>query len=496
LKTRSDTTGNGIDETQLIVSGVSTTIIPGSGRSLASARRDAVLEKLRYAWLRRARLLRFFIWGAVISLIVAFLIPNRYKVMTRLMPPDQSNNAGMAMLAMLSGKAGGAGGGGAGAIASDLLGLKSPGALFIGVLQSATVADRLIDQFQLKKVYGTKYDEDTRKALAAHTEVNEEKRSGIISIEVTDRNAQRAAAMAAAYVDQLNLLVVQLNTSAAHRERVFLENRLQAVNTDLERNEKEFGDFASKNSALDVREEGKAMLDAVASLEGQLIAYQSELQGLRQIYSDGNVRVRSVQARITEIEKRIGDMNAGAKNPGAAPNDQSAGANSPSPDPNSDAQRDTVFPSIRKLPLLGVTYADLYRRTKVQEAVFEVLTQQYELAKVQEAKETPSVRVLDPAKVPDHKAFPSRLAVLLIGTFCSVLVGLFWDASRERWEALDEADSRKVFAREVWHDMRIDWDQVRNRRSGNGTNAAVEVKHEDPDWPNRNGGDSNNGQGK
>ena len=496
MKTRSDTTGNGIDDTQLIVSGVSTTLIPGSGRSLASARRDAMLQKLRYAWLRRARLLRFFIWGAVISLIVAFLIPNRYKVVTRLMPPDQSNNAGMAMLAMLSGKAGGAGGGGAGAIASDLLGLKSPGALFIGVLQSATVADRLIDQFQLKKVYGTKYDEDTRKALAAHTEVNEEKRSGIISIEVTDKNPQRAAAMAAAYVDQLNLLVVQLNTSAAHRERVFLENRLQAVNTDLERNEKEFGDFASKNSALDVREEGKAMLDAVATLEGQLIAYQSELQGLRQIYSDGNVRVRSVQARIAELENRIGDMNAGTKVPAAASKPQNAGADSPSPDPNSDAQRDTVFPSIRKLPLLGVTYADLYRRTKVQEAVFEVLTQQYELAKVQEAKETPSVRVLDPAKVPDHKAFPSRLAVLLIGTFCSVLVGLFWDASRELWEALDEADSRKVFAREVWHDMRIDWDQVRNRRSGNGTNAAVEVKHEDPDWPNRNGGDSNNGQGK
>jgi len=509
VKTRSDTTGNGIDDAQLIVSGVSTTLIPGNGRTLASARRDAMLHKLRYAWLRRARLLRFFVWGAVISLIVAFLIPNRYKVVTRLMPPDQSNNAGMAMLAMLSGKTGGGGAaaGGAGAIASDLLGLKSPGALFIGVLQSATVADRLIDQFQLKKVYGTKYDEDTRKALASHTEINEEKRSGIISIEVTDRNAQRAAAMAAAYVDQLNLLVVQLNTSAAHRERVFLENRLQNVNTDLEKDEREFGDFASKNSALDVREEGKAMLDAVASLEGQLIAYQSELQGLRQIYSDGNVRVRSVQARITELENRIGDMNAGSKTPGAAPknptatpgspssapSNPSAGSNSASPDPNSDAGRDSVFPSIRKLPLLGVTYADLYRRTKVQETVFEVLTQQYELAKVQEAKETPSVRVLDPAKVPDHKAFPSRLAVLLIGTFCSVLIGLFWDASRERWEALDEADSRKVFAREVWHDMRIDWDQVRSRRFGNGTKAAVEVKREDSDWPNRNGGDSNNG---
>ena len=483
MKTRTNDSGNGIGETQVIVPGVTTTVVTGPGQALALERRDAVFEKLRYAWLRRSRLLRFGAWGLVLSMLVAFMMPNRYKVTTRLMPPEQSNSAGMAMMAMLSGKTGGGGGAGAGAgsLAADLLGMKSAGGLFVGVLHSATVADRLIDQFDLRKVYGTKYDEDTRRALAAHTDVNEDKRSGIISIEVTDRDPNRAAGLAAAYVDQLDRLVAQLNTGAAHRERVFLEDRLQHVNADLEKDEKEFGDFASKNSALDVREEGKAILNAGAELEGELIAAQSELEGLRQIYADSNVRVRSVQARITELQRRIGDLNAGQKDANA--NSAEAG----------DANRSNIFPSIRKLPLIGVTWADLYRQAKVQETVFEVLTQQYELAKVQEAKETPSVKVLDAAKVPDHKSFPPRLIIMILGSFCSVLIGLLWTRSRENWEALDEGDTRKLFAREVWQDMQLDWQHVRQRNSGNGSSAIVEEDRNGSAWPKRNGDGSENG---
>src|SRR5207302_7098983 len=126
-------------------------------------------------------------------------------------------------------------------------------------------------------------------------------------------------------------------------------------------------------------------------------ADESELAGLRQIYSDNNVRVRSVRARIAELKHQLEKI--GGKGEG------------------SDEQQTSLYPSIRKLPLLGVPYADLYRRTRVQEAVFETLTQEYELAKVAEAKEIPSVRVLDAADVPEHKSFPPRLAIIFLGTF-------------------------------------------------------------------------------
>lgn len=189
---------------------------------LSAQNRKAILKKVRYAWRRRARLLRFAFAGLLISTLVAFLIPKEFEAVTRLMPPEQSLTSSMAAAALLNEKIES----GSSAIAGDLLSTRSSGSLFIGILHSSTVADRLIAQFQLGRVYRTKYQADTRNALAAHAEINEDKHSGIISIEVTDRDPGRAAALAAAYVEQLNNLVTELNSGSAHRERVFLEDRL------------------------------------------------------------------------------------------------------------------------------------------------------------------------------------------------------------------------------------------------------------------------------
>src|SRR5207253_2187866 len=126
--------------------------------------------------------------------------------------------------------------------------------------------------------------------------------------------------------------------------------------------------FSSKNAAIDIKEQGKAMVEGAAILQGQLIAAQSELEGLRQIYTDNNVRVRSVRARIDELKHQLEKMGGKGENPSADSRQEQ----------DSPAQQDSLYPSIRKLPLLGVTYADLYRRTRVQEAVFESLTKEYE----------------------------------------------------------------------------------------------------------------------
>jgi hypothetical protein len=105
------------------------------------------------------------------------------------------------------------------------------------------------------------------------------------------------------------------------------------------------------------------------------------------------------------------------------------------------------------LPLLGVTFADLYRRTRVQEAVFEALTQEYELAKVQEAKETPSVKVLDDARVPERKSFPPRLTIIFMCTFLALAVTMVFSLGRARWAEVDANDPGKVFAHEVFQTM-------------------------------------------
>jgi len=402
--------------------------------SSASELRAKAVGHLRLLFGERRFLGKAFLAGLVVGCLVAFVIPARYEATVQLMPPDSQSTTGAAMLAALTAKAGNSNLGG---LAGDLLGIKSSGALFIGVLSSRTVQDRLIDRFQLKKVYSVKLEEDARKKLQERTGLSEDRKSGILDITVVDRDPKRAAAIAQAYVEELNQLVTELSTSGAHRERVFLEERLKAVKQDLDDASVKFSQFASKNVAIDIKEQGRAMVDAASKLQGEKIAAESELKGLEQIYMPNNVRVRAAQARISELQHQLEKL--GGKGTGAA--DQTA------------ASSDSLYPSIRELPILGVTWADLYQRTRIQEAVYEALTQQFELAKVQEAKETPSVKVLDGASVPERKSFPPRTFIVCLVAFSflgAAVVGLFL---RTQWEEADAKDPGKLFAQEVFQSV-------------------------------------------
>jgi uncharacterized protein involved in exopolysaccharide biosynthesis len=402
--------------------------------------RERQIEGLRLFWRRRRFLFRGVATGLLVSTLVAFLIPKSYVSTTQLMPPDsQSSSASsMAMMAAMAAKIGGSSGsmgGGLGSVAGDLLGLKTSGALFIGVLRSQTAQDRLIQQFDLKKVYGKRLMAGTRAKLDENTSISEDRKSGILSISVTDHSPQRAAALANAYVDGLNFLISDLSTSSAHRERVFLETRLKVIKQGLDEASTQLAQYSSKNSTLDLQQEGKAMLDVAANLEGQMVAAQSQLEGLRQIYTDNNPRVQSLKARVAEIQKEMGKLSGG--------NDKVVGSVNDLPDSLGD------MPSIRNLPLLGVKYEDYYRNAKIQEIVYELLTQQYELAKVQEAKETPSIKVLDPAMVPEDKSFPPRVPIMLLGTSFAFVVCLVWVWGAHRWKAVDNQDPRKQFLQEA-----------------------------------------------
>ncbi|MGD1081705.1 MAG: lipopolysaccharide biosynthesis protein [Candidatus Sulfotelmatobacter sp.] len=382
---------------------------------------------------------------------MAFLIPPRFTSTTRLMPPDQAGQGMASMLASIGKAVGDIGG-----IGGEGLGLKTTGDMFIGVLRSRTVADEVINKFDLRKEYGVRRYEDARKALAAVTDVSSDRRSGIITLTVSDRNPERAAAIGREYVESLNRIVITLNTSSAHKERVFLEERLGQVKQDLEQAEKDFSQFASKNTAIDVKEQGRAMIGAAAELEGQLIAAETELEGLRQIYTPGNVRVRSVQARIDEYRRQLQKMGGKASDGAEAEPLQNGNPTEQSQDP---------YPSIRQLPILGVTWSDLYRRTRVEETVFETLTRQYELAKVEEAREIPSVKVLDAPDVPEKKSFPPRLILMILGTGLVFVLSCVWVLAHAHWHEIDPRDPRKILSEEIFQSARTSVGRIVNRVS-------------------------------
>jgi uncharacterized protein involved in exopolysaccharide biosynthesis len=389
--------------------------------------RGRMIAGLALLWRERGFLLRCGVIGLLASAIIAVLIPVRYTSTTRLMPPDQAGAGVASMLAAL-GK-----GGELGMIGGELLGLHTSSDLFVGILHSRTMQDELINKFDLRKVYGNKQWGDARKNLDNRTEISADRKSGIITINVNDRSAERAAGLAREYVVGLDRIVATLNTSSAHKERTFLEERLGQVQQDLEKAEREFGDFASKNTAIDVKEQGKAMISAAAEVEGQLIAAQTELEGLRQIYTANNVRVRSVQARIDEYQKQL----------------QKLGGKAESSDATSSPETADLYPTIRRLPILGVAYADLYRHARVEEAVYETLTKQFEMAKVEEARETPSVKVLDEGDVPERKSGPPRTLLTVFGTFLALAFGAGWLLACDKWQEVDPQHPGKALFTEV-----------------------------------------------
>ncbi len=346
------------------------------------------LDTNRLIWRSRAFVFRIALAGLLLSTLVAFLIPRRFESTSRLMPPDQMNyGAGVSALAANSGL-GAQIGSGIGLSAGDILGLKSSSELFIAIMQSRTVQDDLVARFDLTRVYSDRRIEDARDDLARRTKLASDRKSGVLTIQVADRDATRAAAIAKEYSSELNRVVTELNTSSAHRERVFLQERLSQVKRDLESAENIFSEFSTKNVALDVPTQGRALIEATASLQGQLIAARTELQSLRQTYTDQNQRVRIQQARVTELSTQLNLSVSG-------PSGGLTGTNSAA-----------SYPSLQQLPALGMAYSDLVRNTKIQESVYQTLTQEYELAKVQEAKETPSVKILDPPDIPTRKSFP------------------------------------------------------------------------------------------
>ncbi|MGB9417303.1 MAG: lipopolysaccharide biosynthesis protein, partial [Acidobacteriaceae bacterium] len=187
----------------------------------------------------------------------------------------------------------------------------------------------------------------------------------------------------------------------------------------------------------------RAMVDAGARVQAELLVEQSGLQSLRQIYGDGNVRVRETEARIASLQGELAKMT-GSSAPLVAGEIHDDSATSGGGDDKGE-----LYPPLRQLPRLAVPYADLYRRVKVQEAVFELLTQQYELARIEEAKDVPVVSVIDSPGIPEKKSFPPRLLLALLLTFLTFAGASALILMRDHWSTVDPCDPRKMLVAEV-----------------------------------------------
>ncbi len=351
----------------------------------------------------------------VLTCIVTLLMPNVFTATARLIPPQQDKGR-------LAGMMSGAGG------MAALVGL-SPGAdtaeYYVGMLQSRAVADVIIERFDLMSRFEWESRDGAYRALRNKVSASVDRNNGFITVQVDDEDPRFAAELANAYVEELQQLHARINLNTVGRERVFLEERLAMVQRDLVRAEDTLRDFQQSNKAIQIDAQAMAVIDSMSRLKGQITAREVELGVLLTSHTEQNPQVRALREGIAQLRAQL--RNLQGSSPGAR---QSA----------------DIFITTAEVPDLGLQYARLLREFKVQETLYELLTNQYEVAKINEAKDSWPLQVLDRAYPPDEKSKPRRSRIVLLATFAAGMLAVMGAFVREMLDKADQELCREIKA--------------------------------------------------
>jgi tyrosine-protein kinase Etk/Wzc len=368
---------------------------------------------------------KFLVFGATIvvggaALIASLLMTPIFASSAKILPPQQQQSSGMAaVLGQLGGLAGAAGG---------LAGIKSPNDMYVGLLESRTVADSLINRFKLTERYGTRM-EDTRGVLALNSEFSSGKKDGMLTITVTDKDPQFAADLANAYVDELGRMTQTMALTEASQRRLFFEKQLAETKDQLASAEIAMRTTQEKTGLIQPDAQVQAIISNAARLKGTIAAKEVELNAMRTFATGRNPELMRTQEELRGLQMQLAKLE------------------------KSQPARDSSFMvPTGKLPEAGVEYVRGMRNVKYYETIFELLAKQFELAKIDEAKNSSLIQVLDKAIPAEHKVKPKRILIMLTGVFVGLVLGMLlaftryaYNGSRQnpesrlRWERLSSA---------------------------------------------------------
>jgi len=332
--------------------------------------------------------------AAVVSIIVSLMLPNIYTGTTKVLPPQQtqSTSAVLAQLGSLAGLAGGA-----------IPGLKNPNDLYVGMLKSRTVADNIIRRFDLNQLYDKKYQSETRKRLEKETTIVAGK-DGIIAVEVDDEDPKRAADLANAYVDELFKLTTVLAVTEASQRRLFFERQLDLARVSLVKAETEARKALEQGGLAAVDAQGRTAVETAARLRAQISVKEVQIGAMRTFASEGNPELKRTQQEIEVMKREL------AKSEGTTGNK-------------------TVQAVAEKSS--GIDNLGLLRNVKYYETMYGLLAQQYESAKIDEAKDSAIIQVMDKAIEPDRKSKPKRTLIVVLSTLVAGLLSVLLAFARE-----------------------------------------------------------------
>jgi len=346
---------------------------------------------------------KFYIVGipllaGIIAGGLSLLMPNIYTGTASVLPPQQSQSGSSAILGQL---------GALGGMSGSALGLKNPSDLYIGMLNSRTVADRIIDRFKLQSVYGTKTLTDTRLTLSSSSTIGSGK-EGIIVIDVKDKDPKRAAALANGYVEELQRLTQTLAITEASRRRLFFEKQLMQSKQLLVDAEVSLKVTQEKSGLIQLNGQAEALIKSSADLRAQIASKEVALSAMQTFATGSNPEYMRARQELVGLREQLRKMESGLN--------QGSG--------------DLLVGSGR-IPEAGLEYVRRVRDVKYAETIFELMSKQFEIAKLDEAKDSSIIQALDVAIVPDKKSKPNR-GVIVVSTILFVgILTMFWILASE-----------------------------------------------------------------
>ncbi len=336
--------------------------------------------------------------AALASLAAAFILPAEYTARTTLLPPTSQNTGGASAALAALGSLGGLTGGMA----------KTPDELYVALLKSDSVQRALDERFKLKDRYNVKTYEALRKELPKRIRVASEKKSGVISVEVDDEEPKFAAELANAHVGEVTKVLGRLAVSEAQLRRVFFEQQLKDTKENLIKAETQLRAVQEKSGVIALDKQAEALILGAAQLRGLIAERDVQLKVLRGGATEQNPDVMRMNAELRALRGELARMES------------SKGGNAGS----------AVDMPVGKLPEVAIDYVRARRELKLQETLLEGMIRQYEMAKLDEAKEGPVLQQVDAALPPDYKSKPSRGLIVLGSTLLALMASAVWVAWR------------------------------------------------------------------
>ena len=312
------------------------------------------------------------------ALGITFVVDPIFTATARILPPQQQQSTAAMVAQQLGALAG---------LAGAATGLKNPADQYVALLKSRSVADRLIERFDLLRVYDKKYLQDARKELDGNTKINAG-RDGLITIDVDDKDPKRAAAIANAYVEELGELMKRLALTEAQQRRAFFEKQLEKARDGLKRAQQALAAVGVSESVL--KAEPRAAAEGVAQLKAAVTAKEVQLSAMRGYLAETSPDFRQAQQELAALRAQL--------------------VRAEQSDPNTSATGATQ------------DYISRYRDFKYQETLFELMAKQYEIARLDEAREGALIQVVDTAIPPERKSRPRRALIAIVTMVASALL--------------------------------------------------------------------------